>query len=460
VTTKGEQRTIVVIDDEGEIRRVLVALLTSGGYHVVETGDPTQAVRVVREAQPALVLCDITMPQLDGYGVLRSLQADPDTAHYPVVFITAHREFSERVRAFRFGVVDYITKPITREILLRKIERVLQDLDRRRGAVEASGAAASDVVASVQRTARSGLLTLQGQEGEARIVLQAGKVVEGSPALPVNPNKAAFQELDPRVEGIVTPSATAPSEGGLPSFSDLPEVFRAVLVVDDSDDFREFVRRLLCEQGLKVLTARDGEEGLKVALSERPWLIITDARMPRMDGFELCRAVRRHALIGRTPIIFLSGWDDYKQRYQALELGANEYLSKATPVRELLMRVHLTLARFSAMAHGKQEGMRGGLDVIGSAGLLQMCHLSQLTGVLTVRSGARLIEVRLRAGEIVGADTDRACGIEAVYELLGWTRGYFEFAPRSPEEQEPLGRCMEILLEGCRRLDEKREAQA
>jgi DNA-binding response OmpR family regulator len=458
VTSKGEQRTIVVVDDEGEIRRVLVGLLTSGGYKVVETGDPTQAVQIVREAQPALVLCDITMPQLDGYGVLRALQADPGTANYPVVFITAHREFSERVRAFRFGVVDYITKPFTREILLRKVDRVLKDIERRRGNVEAEGSEASDMVESLRRTARSGLLTLYGQEGESQIVLQAGKAVDGSPAVPAHPAKAAFQELDPSVEGILTPTGPATIPGDLPSFRDLPEVFRAVLVVDDSDDFREFVRRLLTEQGLKVLTAGDGEEGLRLALSERPWLIITDARMPRMDGFELCRAVRRHALISRTPLIFLSGWDDYKHRYRALELGANEYLSKATPVRELLMRVHLTLARYAAVGHGGHEGMRGGLDVIGAAGLLQMCHLAQLTGALHVRSGARLIEVRLRAGEIVGADTDSASGIEAVYELLAWTRGYFEFHPRPPEEQEPLGRCMEILLEGCRRLDERRGA--
>ena len=90
-------------------------------------------MELARRENPDLVLCDIAMPGIDGYGVLQALQSDPATARFPVVFLTAHREFSERVRAFRFGVVDYVTKPFNREILIRKVEKVLGGLGRGRG---------------------------------------------------------------------------------------------------------------------------------------------------------------------------------------------------------------------------------------------------------------------------------------------------------------------------------------
>jgi len=79
-----------------------------------------------------------------------------------------------------------------------------------------------------------------------------------------------------------------------------------------------------------VLTAAEGGEGLRLALEHRPWLILTDVRMPGVDGVELCRRVRAHSLIRHTPVVFLSGWDDYKERYRGLEAGGDDFLSKRT----------------------------------------------------------------------------------------------------------------------------------
>ena len=108
---EGAGRKIVVIEDDEHIRTLVVAFLASAGYAVVSSSDPAGAVALVRREDPDLILCDIAMPGLDGYGVLKALQADPETARYPVVFLTAHREFTERVQAFRFGVVDYLRSP-------------------------------------------------------------------------------------------------------------------------------------------------------------------------------------------------------------------------------------------------------------------------------------------------------------------------------------------------------------
>src|SRR5262245_16592051 len=103
--TGGPDRKVVLIEDDGDVRDLVHDILSDAGYQVVSTGEPERAVELVRQETPDLILCDIVMPGTDGYGVLRALQAHADTARYPVVFLTAQRAFTERVQAFKFGVV-------------------------------------------------------------------------------------------------------------------------------------------------------------------------------------------------------------------------------------------------------------------------------------------------------------------------------------------------------------------
>ena len=460
---RREPRKIVVIDDDDEVRGLIRHVLKSAGYTVADTGDPAGAAELVRNENPALVLCDITMPGLDGYGVLRQLQSDPATAGYPVVFLTAQREFTERVQAFRYGVVDYVAKPFTREILLRKVEKVLAERAARSGVAEGKGPApSSELVEDVQRDSRSGLLTVEGVDGEARMVIRAGEVVEatGVPSTDDPTAKARFEEIDAQHEDIASHDPPRlPGRAPGPSFDALPEVVRDVLVVDDNKSFRKFLVSLLERQGFTVHQAADGDEGLRLALERRPWLILTDVRMPGVDGFEFCRRVRSHSLIRQTPLLFLSGWDDYKQRYQGLELGADDFLSKETPIREMLIRIQLLMRRYADLGvrARKGAGMEGQIEVVGAPGVLQVCHLTRLTGTLTAVDAGRRADVRFREGEIVDAQCESVWGEDAVFAFLAWTQGRFHFHPGDPGEGVPLGESFnQMILEGCRRLDEQR----
>jgi DNA-binding response OmpR family regulator len=455
-------RTIALVEDEAPIRTLVEAVLGGGGYRVVLIADPTQAVEIIRREAPDLVLCDIAMPVLDGYGVLKALQADPETARFPVVFLTAHREFTERVQAFRFGVVDYVAKPFTREMLLRKIEKVLQGLQNRSG-VRASEEA-GDLIAEAQREVRTGVVTVTSESGAHRVVIHKGEVVEQTaPPEGAAAVSAEFHELDPRKEQIVAhdtthdPTSLPGTDAKLPSLDSLPEVLRTVLVVDDNAFFRRFLKDVLSLRGLTVYEAEGGEAGLQIALEKRPWLILTDVSMPGVDGFEFCRRVRSHSLIRHTPLIFLSGWDDYKDRYKGMEVGGDEYLSKETPVRELLIRIQLLLKRYSDLGSRPRSGpgMQGSIEVIGAPGFLQMCHLGRLSGTCTVRAKERTVEVRFREGEIVAARSGALEGAEAVFDFLAWREGHFDFAPGDPGSGAPLGETFDqLVLEGCRRLDE------
>ncbi len=421
----AEQKTILVVEDEDDVRGIVRLILEAAGHRVIETGRPQTALDLARQERPDLVVCDIAMPEMDGYAVLRSLQADATAAPIPVVFLSAHRDFSERMRAFRAGVVDYITKPFSRDTLQKRIERIFDGLARRDSLPpETNGA--QDL-------------------GEAE----------------AEPEEAAVH--DDGLDAAADDPAELPQGGGRPGFEGFPEVLRDVLIVDDNAAFRAFLGRVFRSAGFTVHQAGDGEEGLEMALDRRPWLILTDIRMPGAGGLEFCRKVRSHSLIRQTPLLFLSGLDDYRQRYRALEMGADDFLSKQTSVRELLIRIQLLMKKYADLrTRGRKgSGMEGELAMIGVPGVLQMCHLSQLTGWLTAHDGARPARVRFRAGEIVGAECDGAQGADAIFAFVGWTQGRFRFAPGDPGEGAPLGRSFDgVLLEACRRLDEANRAAA
>jgi DNA-binding response OmpR family regulator len=458
---KTEPKTILAIDDDPEMCNVVKRLLTSAGHRVITLKDPRQAVAASIEARPDLILCDITMPDMDGYDVVRALQTDPRTSSYPVVFLTGARGFLERVRAFRFGVVDYICKPFTRDMLIRKIERVLENLAQRTGTSHSEEPVA--LLARVQREARTGVFDMSGPSGQVEVLIHVGQVVGGNaPHVNEPGTQATFRELDPASEQIVShdPPALPGDLNNIPDFGALPEIFRSVLIADDNALFRSFLGRLLRQHGFRVIEAADGEEALRLAFDHKPWLILTDLCMPHMSGYELCRHVRNHSLISHARLIFLSGWDDYKNRHDGYEAGADEFLPKDTSVRELLIRIHLIMSRFASLGGPSRQGMHGAVDLIGMTGLLQTCHLTRLTGVLSVTSGQRAARVQLRNGEVVSAQCGDANGAQAIYDLLGWVRGYFEFVPSEAIEGEPLAESFNLLLlEGCRRLDDEQHAR-
>src|SRR4029453_2074391 len=101
-----------------------------------------------------------------------------------------------------------------------------------------------------------------------------------------------------------------------------------VLVVDDVPASLQGLRQLLSAHGYNVLTAQDGEEAIDVALRERPDIVLTDVRMPKKDGFEVCRELRSRDTTRLTPIILVTGSAETNDKIRAIDAGASEFLSK------------------------------------------------------------------------------------------------------------------------------------
>jgi len=104
-------------------------VLRGGGYQVVKAASGWEALDVMRQRRPDLVLLDVNMPELDGWELLRLLKADETWRELPVVMFTVKMEFRDKVHALQDGAFDYITKPFSYEELLGRIERIFQSLE-------------------------------------------------------------------------------------------------------------------------------------------------------------------------------------------------------------------------------------------------------------------------------------------------------------------------------------------
>jgi two-component system, OmpR family, KDP operon response regulator KdpE len=122
----------------------------------------------------------------------------------------------------------------------------------------------------------------------------------------------------------------------------------AILVIEDDAQIRRFLRASLASQGYRLVEAVTGEEGIRLAASHRPDLIILDLGLPDMDGLRVARGIRR---IASTPIIVLSARGQERDKIDALDAGADDYVTKPFGVGELLARMRV------ALRHTSREGL-------------------------------------------------------------------------------------------------------
>ena len=113
---------ILLIEDNLEMAENITSILELANYDVLYANNGKQGVAVAQKSQPDLILCDIMMPELDGYGVLHILNHDPDTANIPFVFLSAKADKNEVREGMNLGADDYITKPFDSTDLLKVIE--------------------------------------------------------------------------------------------------------------------------------------------------------------------------------------------------------------------------------------------------------------------------------------------------------------------------------------------------
>lgn len=118
-----------------------------------------------------------------------------------------------------------------------------------------------------------------------------------------------------------------------------------ILIAEDERDIRDLIAFTLQFAGHTVVTAANGEEGLQLALKETPDLILSDVRMPKMTGYEMCRQIKAEPATAQIPVVFLSAKGQEQEVQNGLAAGAAEYLLKPFAPDQLMAKVAEILAK-------------------------------------------------------------------------------------------------------------------
>lgn len=123
-------KTILVVDDDAAIRRMLKVNLEQEGFRIVTANNGREALFVLREEKPDLIILDLMMPEMGGYEFMRAYSQEADT---PVIMLTAKIEETDKVLGLEFGADDYLTKPFSMRELIARIRALLRRIDKLTG---------------------------------------------------------------------------------------------------------------------------------------------------------------------------------------------------------------------------------------------------------------------------------------------------------------------------------------
>ena len=171
---------ILIVDDEENIRHLL-RLAFEEGFEVVEAVDGMDAFDKALELKPHIILSDIMMPRLDGYGLYRKIKSRPETASIPFVFLSAKKDVDERVVGLEMGVDDYITKPFSIKELKAKVRSITKKINdmKELGSLEGllNEVDLVDVIQLIEMGRKTGMLLLESSWGPGRVYFDQGAPV-------------------------------------------------------------------------------------------------------------------------------------------------------------------------------------------------------------------------------------------------------------------------------------------
>lgn len=186
-----------------------------------------------------------------------------------------------------------------------------------------------------------------------------------------------------------------------------------ILIVDDETKIADILNYNLRKEGYETICAADGEEGLNLAMSESPDLVLLDIMMPGLDGYEVCRRLRK---ISQVPIIMLTAKAEETDKVLSFELGADDYITKPFGVREMLARVKANLRR----AHKPQAAGTGTTRLFFGELIIDL-------DLYEVKRGGETIDLTRREFELVkflATQNNQIFSREALLEKV-WGYEYF-----------------------------------
>lgn len=231
-----------------------------------------------------------------------------------------------------------------------------------------------------------------------------------------------------------------------------------LLLVDSDARNLRVLEVSLRKAGFSVTTAVDGYDALEKCAASSFDLVISDTRLPRLDGFGLCQRLKADPRYRDVPFIFLTAQRSVEDKVRGFELGADDYLTKPIYVKEIVTRVTILAQKREKELLERRDAraFSGSLADMGVVDLVQTFEMSRKTGTIRfTQPTGETARVYFREGKILDAELGRLVGEHAFYRLLNWQEGTFEidFGPVDRPNRIQTS-TQGALMEGMRRIDE------
>ncbi len=394
-------KTVLLIEDDEVLVKVLLKQIRQRGYKCLVAGDGVTGLQLADQYSPSCILLDLMIPFIDGFDFLRLLKEDLSTRHIPVCTISAH---DPETMPQKLGAIGHIAKPIAPDDLDRAFEQfeyvlgattntllVVEDNDDTQVAITAlldsdsleivrakSAEEACEQVADRHFDCIVTDLRLPGMTGieligrlhqyencrATPIIVYTGKGLQGDDCAILNRYAARVVTKGDGVPAMLLDAVSVFLHRGdasleesqreaIHSLHDPNETLRGkhVLVVDDDVRNAFAMSRTLGDAGLNVAVADNGELALEKLDSEPAIdIVLMDIMMPVMNGYEAISRIRQRDQFHSLPIIALTAKGMSEDRDKAIEVGANDYLTKPVDIDRLLTMIKMWL-------HSAKTGM-------------------------------------------------------------------------------------------------------
>lgn len=473
---------VLVVGGAGLVQEVKRALPTETEVTAVRT--LAEAIAAARDTAPDVIVAECAAPA-DGLGLLAALRGDPLTDFLPVVLLTDPSDGIDPASVLAQGAAEVLTLPVDTQRLKQAIERASQGILQPSVPPPAFGEVTlEELTRTLQEEIRRGILGAAGSRfghtkvplGEGSEVLAAtweaiarvreviekksrGRVRFELPAVPLGPSGAHVLAIHDDDE---------PSESEETSMDD-PLPGRRALVVDDDPGVVWFFAGLLREAGMEVTECTDGAQALQEARRVRPDVIVSDILMPGVDGFALCRAIRRDVSLRHTPVILLSWKEDLLVRMRELGAQAQGFLRKESKGEAILARLRAVLRprvrilqRIESLSEGTE--LRGRVERVGVVALLETAARALRDATLAVTDSFSVTELDLRDGQLVSVvrtaqDGSLVRGEVALMQVLGTSNARFTLRrARHPVRANVQGDLSQLLAGGAALITALEEA--
>jgi CheY-like chemotaxis protein/anti-sigma regulatory factor (Ser/Thr protein kinase) len=348
--------TVLVIDDDADARDLMRRFLAREGFDTLTAADGSEGLRLARQFRPNLITLDVMMPRMDGWAVLKELQADPGLATIPVVMLSI---LDEQEKGFALGAADYLIKPFNRERL-----RAILLRHRRVGTggrvliVEDDDATRALLREMLIKEGWTVDLAEDGLAAMARVEVETPDLILLDLMMP---RMDGFQFLEAMrasasrarlrrccANHFTAERSSSPRSGAFlrlrQSRPERSAPMAKILYVEDNEDNVYMLRRRLAKHGYEVIVAVDGAKGVEAAIREKPDLILMDLGLPVLSGWEAAQQLKGSAETKLIPIIALSAHALEGEREKALAAGCDEFETKPVDLERLLEKLARLIA--------------------------------------------------------------------------------------------------------------------